>query len=111
MLKWLAGMIAGSIKSIVTLDKNEDKKVQASEVLTAFNAILAEAFDDLPTSFDFGKALEEAKDPEVKLSALTEFSTKLELKNKTAERISELLFELLLEVLAMRKGDAEAVEA
>ena len=100
-LKWLAGMVGGSVSTFANIDQNGDGKIQTGEIITAVTSLTNEAFDDLPQGFSFNQAIEDAKDPLKKAEAVQECVIKFDLKTDKVERSAELVFELIIELISI----------
>ena len=94
-------MVGGSVSTFANIDQNQDGQIQTNEIISAVTSLTNEAFDDLPQGFSFKTALEEAKNPEFKQAAIDEFILKFGLRNSKVERIGEIVFELIIELISI----------
>lgn len=108
-VKWFAGMIGGTVSAFTNIDTNQSGDVDTGEIINAIQKVIGEALDDLPQGLSIKKVIEEAKDSVLRAEAKEEFVAKFDLKNDKLEKILELVFELILEVLSIDRVETEAV--
>ena len=104
-IKWFAGMLGGTVSAFTNIDTDASGTVETTEIINAIQKVIGEALDDLPQGLSIKKVLEEAKDVQLKEAAKAEFVLKFDLKNDNLEKILELVFELILNILAIDKPE------